>query len=164
MKTPLFALALGFAVCSPLACGESEPSSSGGSPAPPPDPQRCELRRIEDISSAAERGELPLDAYVEVEGLTDPRTLVWKDSSTGNAHFITKVMGTGRRVYYTEKLDIGESPTARSRLVGHMQRWDRLAEEKAATLSAALEREHDSTVKPSSTWLLTAGEKPAGCE
>jgi hypothetical protein len=164
MRNSFFALVLAFAVCSPLACGESDPSSSRKGPAPPSDPQRCELRRIDDVSSAAEHGELPLDAYVEVEGLTDPRTLVWKDSATGNAHFITKVMGTARRVYYTEQLDIGESPSARSRLVGHMQRWDRLEDRKAATLSAALEREYDLEIEPSSTWLLTAGEKPAGCE
>jgi hypothetical protein len=88
---------------------------------------------------------------------------VWKEKQTGNIYYITRVMGTQKRLYYMEELAPGEAPVLKSLFVGHLLRWDRLPERRAAELTKALLTEYKLEVEPDKTYLLFGGQKPAGC-
>jgi hypothetical protein len=128
-----------------------------------PDPARCEAADLGEAADLFAKGDPPSGCLARIDGLTDPRTLVWKDEATGAVFFITRVMGTQRRLYYMAPVKPGEEPKALSVVEGHLQRWSDLEPRKGVTLSRALEREYSLKIDPQKTYLLTAGEQPAGC-
>jgi hypothetical protein len=145
------------------ACGDTRKEPIPGKEPPPPDPARCEVASLGEAADLFEKGDPPSGRLTRIDGLTDPRTLVWKDEATGGVFFITRVMGTERRLYYMAPVKPGEEPRALSVVEGHLQRWSDLEPRKGATLSRALEREYSLKIDPQTTFLVTAGEKPAGC-
>ena len=144
-----------------LGCG----SEGAGEQAAPvaSDPQRCVLAELGEAADLVESGRLPDDRLVSLQGIADPRTLVWKDQTTGDIHYITRVMGTQQRLYYMEQLAPGQAPAIKSEFVGHLRRWDRLPEREAAPIARALLTEYKLQVDPEKTYLLVGGAKPAGC-
>ena len=127
------------------------------------DPARCEVAELGEAADLFEKGDPPSGRIARIDGLTDPRTLVWKDETTGAIFFITRVMGTQRRLYYMAPVKPGEEPRALAVVEGHLQRWSDLEPKKGVTLSRALEREYSLKIDPAVTFLITAGEKPSGC-
>jgi hypothetical protein len=145
------------------ACGDDGNPLAQATDDTPPDPARCDAMDLGEAADLFSKGDPPSGRIARIDGLTDPRTLVWKDEATGAVFFITRVMGTERRLYYMAPVKPGEEPKALAGVEGHLQRWSDLDPRKGATLARALEREYSLKIDPKVTFLLTAGEKPAGC-
>lgn len=154
-------LALVLICAGALGCG-GEGTGEQSAPAAA-DPQRCALAELGEAADLVESGRLPDDQLVALQGIADPRTLVWKDQQTGDIFYITRVMGTQQRLYYMEQLAPGQAPAIKSEFVGHLRRWDKLPEREAVPIARALLTEYKLQVEPEKTYLLVGGAKPAGC-
>jgi len=142
-----------------IGCG----GESATEPQDAPNPARCELAKLGEAADLVESGKIPNDQLVEVEGIADPRTLVWREQKTGKIYFITRIMGTQKRMYYMEQLAPGEAPKLKSLFVGHLRRWDKLPPHEAKPMAQALLTEYKLQVEPEKTYLLAGGVKPDGC-
>jgi hypothetical protein len=152
----LLACSLVFALV--FSCGESKQP-----PPPPKDPKRCEIKELGEAAEVIESGKVPSDQMVRVTGIGDPRSMVWQERTSGKAYFLSRVMGTQRRLFYLEELSPGESPRVLAVFEGHMTRWDQLPPKRAVPVANALSKEYKIIVEPTKTYLIINGEKPEGC-
>jgi hypothetical protein len=156
--TLVISVSLAFVTLAVSSCGESAP------PPPPPDPARCEIADLGEASDLIAKGPLPDDKMVRVTGISSPKSLVWQDAATKQAHFVSRVIGAeGRWLYYMQELGVGETPKVLSEFEGHLRRWEELPQKQAVPMAAALERDYKIKIDPANTWLITNGAKPEGC-
>lgn len=147
-------------LCALAACGEGERPPAP----PPPDPARCEIADLGEASDLIASGKVPDDKMVRLTGISSPKSLVWQDAATGRTYFVSRVTGAADRwLYYTQELDVGETPKVLSVFEGHIQRWDQLPKQQAVPMAAALKKEYHLDIVPEQTYLITAGSKPEGC-
>ena len=151
--TPTKDIVLVLAASLLVACGGEEDAGSASRRAAPTAKQ-CALAELGEAADRVAAGDLPSRQYAKLTGLTDPRTLVWQDERTKDVFYITRVMGTERRLYYMEQLETGEEPVPKSTLVGTITRWSELPPERGVVLARALKREYDLEIEPERTWLM----------
>jgi hypothetical protein len=160
MNPPRFASIRAVLALAALGGGcSSEPAPA----APPADPSRCELKDLGEASTLIETGNLPADQLARLSGVGDPRSLVRQDSVTKQAYFLTRVMGTQRRLFYMQELATGETPKVLAVFEGRLQRWDLLPPQQAVPIANALKQEYQIDIDPRQTYLITADAKPDGC-
>jgi len=127
------------------------------------DPARCSLRELGEATTAMESGKLPTDQLVHMEGITHPGTLVWKDAKSGAVNYVTRVMGTGQKLFYMQQIENGEEPGILSDFQGTLLRWTDMPREESAPMARALKDEWKVDVIPEGTYILKGGTKPLGC-
>ena len=130
----------------------------------PKDPARCKLLDLGEATDFMSSGKpVPDDQLVGVAGIADPKMLVWQDAVTKRVHYVTKVMGAGGKLLYTEQVPAGDKPRILSNFEGTIRLWKNLPEKDALDMAKALKKEWGTTIDPNSTYLLTGGVKPDGC-
>ncbi len=152
--TPLLAMTL---------LGACQSSSTEGSKKRPKDPTRCKVTTLGEAADIAKQADIADDKMVHINGITDPRALVWRDQTTGQTNYITRIMGTEQRLFYLKRIATDEKPGILSEVNGHLVRWDRLPKERTAPIAAALAAQYKIEIEPKSTYVIDADRKPEGC-
>ncbi len=127
------------------------------------DPARCQTMDLGDAPTLVESGTIKNDQMVFVQGIADPRALVWLDRSSQTTYYITKILGTQQRLFYLRQLKPDEKPTIKSEFRGHLLRWDLLPEAQSASFANALAEQYNIHISPATTYLINATGKPKGC-
>ena len=131
----------------------------------PKNPARCKLLDLGEATDFMSSGKpVPDDQLVGMAGIADPTMLVWQDAKTKRVHYVTKIMGAGGKLLYTEQVPAGKEPRILSNFEGTIRLWKNLPEKDAADMAKALKKEWGTTIDPNDTYLLTGGVKPDGCK
>ena len=123
----------------------------------------CELKNLGEASSAVEK-KLPNNQYVELQGMSSPKTLIWQDTQTGQIYFATKILGAEGKLFFMDKLKTGEKPAIRSTFTGTLMLWKHLPKGLLVSMKAQFKEQWGVAVDENSTYILKADEKPDGCQ
>ena len=130
----------------------------------PKDPARCELLDLGEATDFMSSGKpVPDDQLVGMTGIADPKMLVWQDADTKRVHYVTKIMGAGGKLLYTERVPAGEKPRILSDFKGTIRLWKNIPGKDALDMAKALKKEWGTEIDINDTYLLTGGVKPEGC-
>ena len=141
------------------ACKDENSAEDG-----PKDPARCKLLDLGEATDFMSSGKpVPDDQLVGMAGIADPKMLVWQDAKTKRVHYVTKIMGAGGKLLYTEQVPAGEKPRILSNFEGTIRLWKNIPGKDALDMAKALKKEWGTTIDPNDTYLLTGGVKPEGC-
>ena len=127
------------------------------------DPGRC---IVEDVGEATDFIQLPNivdDRMVIAHGLANPQALVWRDTQTNRTFYLTRVMGTERRLYFMRQVADDEKPGVASSFKGHLVKWSNLPPKRSVPIANALDQQYNIQVKPEESYVIIVGEKPEGC-
>jgi hypothetical protein len=153
-----FAFLLIFIGCS----GKDRDEQEQLSPAPPVHDHMCELIDLGEASDAVEKP-LPNNQFATVQGLSNPKTLVWKDMKTGQIYYATKIMGAKGRLFYMASLGVGEKPTLKSEFTGTMLLWKYLERPLQLSMKKQFHDQWGVDVDIDHTYVIVADKKPEGC-
>jgi hypothetical protein len=156
-KVPFLLLAIWLP--STLSCSTESASPPSSNKAP----GRCSFTDIGESADFIVQSQIVDDRLVIAYGLANPHALVWRDQTTGKSFYITKVMGTGQKLFYHKEIQPSEQQGIASEFKGHLLRWDKLPKERSLPITNALSRQYQISVNPESTYIILAGEKPVGC-
>ncbi len=130
----------------------------------PKDPARCVLLDLGEVTDfMPSKKPIPDDQFVRMTGIADPKMLVWQDAATKRVHYVTKIMGAGGKLLYTEQVAAGKEPRILSDFKGTIRLWKNLPEKDALDMAKALKKEWGTEIDMNDTYLLTGGVKPEGC-
>ena len=130
----------------------------------PKNPARCKLLDLGEATDFMSSGKpVPDDQFVGMAGIADPKMLVWQDAKTKRVHYVTKIMGAGGKLLYTERVPAGKEPRILSNFEGTISLWKNLPEKDALDMAKALKKEWGTEIDPNDTYLITGGVKPDGC-
>jgi hypothetical protein len=159
MKSLVFlSIFLTAAAVLPLSCRSSSPEATQSK-----DQARCKPVDLGEATDLVQQGQLSDDRMAVVQGIADPRILVWRDSKTGNIFYITRIMGTEQKLFYLRQIGVDEKPGIESEFLGHLLRWDKLPLERSLPIANALATQYRINIKPESTYVIDADGKPSGC-
>ncbi|MDJ0762319.1 MAG: hypothetical protein QNJ97_04965 [Myxococcota bacterium] len=127
------------------------------------DPMRCQLQNLGEAPDLILKGAIDDDRMATIQGITDPRSLVWRDKQDGETYYITRVMGSEQRLFYYRRIASNESPGIKTELTGHLIRWDKLPPSRFDAVAKALATKYDIHIDPIKTYLIDAEGKPTGC-
>jgi hypothetical protein len=131
----------------------------------PKDPARCVLLDLGEVTDFMSSDKpIPDDQLVSMTGIADPKMLVWQDATTKRVHYVTKIMGAGGKLLYTEQVPAGEKPRILANFKGTIRLWKNIPGKDALDMAKALKKEWGTTIDPNDTYLLTGGVKPEGCK
>ncbi|MCP4675419.1 MAG: hypothetical protein GY854_07930 [Deltaproteobacteria bacterium] len=126
------------------------------------DPTRCRVTNLGEAANLAKQVNIADDKMVHINGIADPRALVWRDQA-GQTNYITRIMGTEQRLFYLKKIAADKKPGILSEFNGYLIRWDRLPKKRTAPIAAALAAQYKIEIKPESTYVIDGDGKPEGC-
>ena len=132
------------------------------SPPPPVHENMCNLVDLGEASDAIKKS-LPNNQFATLQGMSNPKTLVWQDAKNGQIYYATKLMGAEGRLFYMARLKPGEKPTIKSSFTGTLLLWKHI--EKGLQLSM-IKQFHDQwgvDVNVDNTYIVIADQKPEGC-
>ena len=130
----------------------------------PKDPARCELLDLGEVTDfMSSKKPIPDDQFVSMTGIADPKMLVWQDAKTKRVHYVTKIMGAGGKLLYTEQVAAGKEPRILSDFKGTIRLWKNIPGKDALDMAKALKKEWGTEIDMNDTYLLTGGVKPEGC-
>ncbi len=141
------------------SCKDKTPSDPA-----PVDPARCKVVDLGDAVDLIEKGSIDDNRMVIVQGISDPRALVWQDDAGKQTFYIARVMGTEQRLFYYKRLALGEKPGISSEFEGYLLRWDRMPKKEFGSVKAALKAKYDIDVKADQSYVINADGKPVGCK
>ena len=148
----------------PFGCGNNKNHNEQTKSAPAPVHEgMCDLKNLGEASSAVEK-ELPNNQYVELEGMSSPKTLVWQDTQTQQIYFATKILGAEGKLFFMDKLQTGQKPEIRSTFIGTLMLWKHLPKGLLVSMKAQFKEQWGVDVDENSTFILKANEKPEGCK
>lgn len=101
---------------------------------------------------------------VLIHGIAHPRALVWRDSTTGSTHYITKVLGTEQKLFFLKELAPDEKPGILSVLEGHLLKWTDLPLTESTPIANALSAQYNIKIQPESTFVIKNNSRPKGCK
>jgi hypothetical protein len=99
-----------------------------------------------------------------MQGISNPKTLVWKDEKSGRIFYVEKIAGTRARLYYMGELKTGEKPALLSEFTGTILLWKNLKPALAKSMAAAFKRDWNTNIDPDNTYIIKGNQKPEGCK
>jgi hypothetical protein len=107
---------------------------------------------------------IPDGQLVRLQGITNPKSLIWREEAKGTTHYVAKIMGTGERLLYTEEIPVGGEPRILSEFEGTIRLWRYLPASYSEPMAKALANDWGVQIDPARTYLVQGGVKPSGCE
>ena len=146
-----------------IGCKNKKNDNNNSASLPPPvHDGMCNMQNLGEASSAVEK-KLPNNQYVELEGMSSPKTLVWQDVKTQQIYYATKILGAEGKLFYMAKLKVGETPTIHSKFTGTLLLWKHLPKSLLVSMKKQFKEQWGVDVDENSTYILKANEKPNGC-
>jgi hypothetical protein len=132
-------------------------------PPPPVHGNMCKLIDLGEASDAVEKP-LPNNQFATIQGMSNPKTLVWQDKQTGQIFYATKLMGAQGRLFYMAGLETGEKPTIKSVFTGTLLLWKHLEKSLQLSMKKQFHDQWGVDVDVDHTYIMIADKKPEGCE
>ncbi|MBN2528613.1 MAG: hypothetical protein JXR76_19645 [Deltaproteobacteria bacterium] len=147
-----------------FGCGNKKKADANTpySPAPQHDGM-CQMMNLGEASDAVE-AELPDNQYVNMQGMSSPKTLIWQDLKSKQIYFATKVMGAQGKLFYMEKLATGQTPTIKSSFTGTLLLWKHLPPSLLQSIKKQFKEQWAVEIDENATYILMANQKPQGCK
>ena len=150
--------------CISIGCGSKKNAADNlNSPPAPIHDGMCELVKLGEASSAVEQ-KLPDNQYVEMEGMSSPKTLVWQDLNTKQLYFAAKVMGAEGKLFYMDELKVGETPQIKTTFTGTLLLWKHLPKGLLRSMKKQFKEQWGVDVDENTTYIIKANKKPDGCK